>query len=356
MGDYISGHAGTSKNSFTVGDGKDGYKYLSVDNNLGYTAGLRFNDTSEAWEYSNDGVTWLVISSIAINPGIDGQVLIYDGYNRWSSDISLPLGDTRTIRVTQALNDQNGDGLIVSAGDAGSLALESSADGSDLELKSGARQGSIASGIDGDILFKIGNETAIGGFTRVSPSTNHYFRLNTSIYFGEDTTPTITQDINSSNIDGYTFTIKAQTAATDYKGADLYLEGGDASGTGYSGSIGVIPGENGSGRNGNIYLNGTPADTDCDNMENGMFIVNATTIPDGYAVDGGYLYSDDGALTWYSTSGTETTIAPAEPHCPRCGKDFAVQWKNGGDKLAICMWCLTNALDEAGILKEDYLI
>lgn len=64
------------------------------------------------------------------------------------------------------------------------------------------------------------------------------------------------------------------------------------------------------------------------------------------------------SLKALGSSGTTTTLAPAEPHCPRCGLDFALEWESMtvGKHLAICVPCMMIALDNAGISRDDYTI
>jgi hypothetical protein len=88
-----------------------------------------------------------------------------------------------------------------------------------------------------------------------------------------------------------------------------------------------------------------------------VFVKEAVAVPTGNPATGHYLYVESGALKGRGTSGTITTIAPAEPHCPRCGRDFAVEHSNPAmGHLAICLWCLTTALEGAGIPGSSFLI
>lgn len=60
----------------------------------------------------------------------------------------------------------------------------------------------------------------------------------------------------------------------------------------------------------------------------------------------GQLYSEGGAGKWRGSSGTVTTFGPAEPHCPVCGADFMLEWRNDEKYgyLAVCMKCLAKEL------------
>jgi hypothetical protein len=77
---------------------------------------------------------------------------------------------------------------------------------------------------------------------------------------------------------------------------------------------------------------------------------NSATPPTGTPVGGGYLYVETGALKYRGSSGTLTTVGPADPHCKKCGRDFMHEWQNDQyGKLASCMPCLLDALEGLGI-------
>lgn len=61
------------------------------------------------------------------------------------------------------------------------------------------------------------------------------------------------------------------------------------------------------------------------------------------------LYASSGALKGKGTSGTVTTIGTAEPHCPTCERDFALEWENGSEHLAVCVPCMLDQLARAGL-------
>lgn len=86
-------------------------------------------------------------------------------------------------------------------------------------------------------------------------------------------------------------------------------------------------------------------------LQGGLFIENAIRTPTGNPTGGGYLYATGGAGTWRGSGGTTTTFGPAEPHCPRCGSDFALSWTNPKyGKLSLCLQCLAKTLDISGKL------
>ena len=86
-----------------------------------------------------------------------------------------------------------------------------------------------------------------------------------------------------------------------------------------------------------------------------LFVANMTepiTPVGGHAI-----YSDSGALKGKGSSGTITTMAAAEPHCPNCGRDSALEWENTeqGWHIAVCMWCVTDALNNVGVIHKEQL-
>lgn len=71
-------------------------------------------------------------------------------------------------------------------------------------------------------------------------------------------------------------------------------------------------------------------------------IDNAGTNPSTNPTGGGILYADSGALKWRGSSGTVTTVANADPHCPRCGTDVGVSQSVNdlfGEELVHCHAC-----------------
>lgn len=91
-------------------------------------------------------------------------------------------------------------------------------------------------------------------------------------------------------------------------------------------------------------------------MDRGLFIGDSSTAPTGNPAAGGFLYVVAGALTWRGSGGTVTTMGPAEPHCPRCGRDYVLQWENDKwEKLAICMHCLSKTMERLGVEREEFL-
>lgn len=99
-------------------------------------------------------------------------------------------------------------------------------------------------------------------------------------------------------------------------------------------------------------VNGTTVDI----LTNNLKVGNTAGAPSAPA-SGGYLYAEGGAGKWLSSSGTRTTFGFAEPHCPRCGADFAHEWESPKyGKLSYCSPCLIDALARAGVSPDEYII
>ena len=88
-----------------------------------------------------------------------------------------------------------------------------------------------------------------------------------------------------------------------------------------------------------------------------MNITNANAIPISTPVGGVYMYAQLGALKARGTSGTITTIAPADPHCKNCGRDFSFEGENiSGEKLSFCFWCLVEEIQRLGGNLNNFII
>jgi hypothetical protein len=74
---------------------------------------------------------------------------------------------------------------------------------------------------------------------------------------------------------------------------------------------------------------------------NVLGIVDAGTVPSANPTGGHVIYSQAGALKGRGSSGTVTTIAVAEPHCPNCGRDFMLEWDNKEyGYFSVCVPCM----------------
>ncbi len=72
-----------------------------------------------------------------------------------------------------------------------------------------------------------------------------------------------------------------------------------------------------------------------------VFIANATTEPTTNPSGGALMWAFGGAIKARGSSGTATTMAPASPHCDRCGRDFVHERENAnyGDYVSVCIPC-----------------
>lgn len=111
-----------------------------------------------------------------------------------------------------------------------------------------------------------------------------------------------------------------------YSGGELYMQ------LGFANRITVAAAGIQIGNGGNDFGGG-----------NGVIgIDDCSVVPTTNATAGGQLYSESGAIRWRGSSGTATTMANAEPHCPRCGTDVGVsQAENDlfGEELIHCHAC-----------------
>ena len=66
------------------------------------------------------------------------------------------------------------------------------------------------------------------------------------------------------------------------------------------------------------------------------------------------IYAESGAAKVRGSGGTITTFGAADPHCQRCGRDFAMEWENEKyGKLSICAWCLSEKFEDIVIEKYE---
>ena len=113
-----------------------------------------------------------------------------------------------------------------------------------------------------------------------------------------------------------------------------------------------------------ILLANTAPDTQ--EMDRGLFIGNATTIPTTSPVGGGFMFIEAGAATWLGTSGTETVFGAAGPRCGNCGYDFwrvVTRSRRFGAHLRECGMCETvykkgpaSVLDQLTVEEKKELI
>lgn len=179
-----------------------------------------------------------------------------------------------------------------------------------------------------------GNMTFTGTTASIQINSTSSFILETKTSTNAD----VSFDIQSANgVSGspnakyITIFGGAGYAPTNGNGGSVYLSGGNGGGT---------------GEKGNIYLN-TIIETTAGGGQGVILISNATTVPTTNPVGGSILYAEAGALKARGTSGTITTLAPADPHCPICGSDFVVEYENEKyGYFAMCMKCLSDTLTD----------
>jgi hypothetical protein len=134
-----------------------------------------------------------------------------------------------------------------------------------------------------------------------------------------------------------------------------------ASACGNGGNMSYLPGPGGTstgggaaGLNGNTSFGKTAASYE--GMQGGFFHANADSAPTaGNPTGGGFVYWVAGAMTAKGSSGTVTTIAPAEPHCPACGSDFVQEYSSPKyGYLFACLLCLCKELGpKPWIIREE---
>ena len=149
--------------------------------------------------------------------------------------------------------------------------------------------------------------------------------------------------------------ILAGTSTTN-RGGDVKIKGGGSAGSSQGGDVAINFVAGTSGKKGSLAIG---ADSPDDGGGEGVaYFANAAVIPTANPAGGVLIYPESGALKARGSSGTITTLAPAEPHCPHCGKDFALEWSNpeSGHALAVCVPCLIDTLSAIGIPQDRFVI
>jgi hypothetical protein len=193
-----------------------------------------------------------------------------------------------------------------------------------------------------------------------SSTSGHWFRTGTSskvIITATDVDLRI--PLTWSNVVVAPFVSHDDDSTVAVTADDLYIsaQGVSAgSGTATSGNLGIKGGTaSGSATNkdGNVWVHVAPASWN--SGERVVFRAEATVVPAGNPVAGVYDYVEAGAAKIRGTGGTITTYGPAEPHCPECGRDCAHEWENPAEgwALSVCMWCLTDAMNDAGVMRKE---
>lgn len=318
---------------------------------------IHFEPDIKDWEIKVEDSTDNSGDALSIYSGhgssTDGDLLLYrgdqlfigldetDGVTFHKNIIRFDDDVTPTIKqTTTTVLDATGAVMEISSQSSGN----GSTTGGELRFISGS-----GNDADGDITFYQGSNEIY----RITAGDTVQFEATVNA-------PTVTQDYNDVNAKGYTFTLKAQdTRLAAGAGGDLYLKAGSGkTGANISGGDVVLIGGNqtGSGTEGNIAIQNAPVSWQ--SGERVLFVGDAATLPTGNPTSGGFMFSDSGAGKWRGSSGTVTTFGPAEPHCPNCGRDYALEWENAEKKerLSICMWCLVEKLESSGIDPNSFII
>jgi len=144
--------------------------------------------------------------------------------------------------------------------------------------------------------------------------------------------------------------------STTARGGDVKIKGGGSAGSSQGGDVAINFVAGTSGKKGSMAIG---ADSPDDGGGEGvLYFANAAVIPTANPSGGVLIYPEGNALKGRGGSGTITTILPAEPHCPRCTLDFALEWRNpeSGHALAVCVPCLIDTLSRRGISQDNFVI
>ncbi len=110
-------------------------------------------------------------------------------------------------------------------------------------------------------------------------------------------------------------------------------------------------------RSNRYFTLGSPANEPATNVDKAILFTNVASGggPSNSPTGGHWLWAEAGALKGKGSSGTVTTIAAAEPHCPECGNDFVLEWKNdeSGRHLVVCLWCLSESGIPGIVTREE---
>lgn len=350
----------------SAGSGASGISILSMTTPsnsliLGGTLGggsQRPNITYDA----NTSHTWQIAATT--------KVSLSAGVFQFESDVSTVRWSSAVSAPTLIQND------ITTAGVSGQTFTIHAQDSTGAGTKAGGnmfiRGGNASGGTDtgGDAIIQAGlGDGGLSDGSVILNSADGYARFTVTAFACLFTVPTIAiadsvsnPSLLQANEETLTasepFTIAAQTNTVNGgTGGNLILTGGAGTNAtaGSGGDLLLDPGSGtGAGVDGNVAIFAAGTSPSWNSMERGMFLGNATTVPAGNPTSGLYVYAEGGAGKARGSSGTTTTWAPAEPHCPTCGRDCAVEWKNDkeGWELAVCMWCVTDTIN-AGIIKKE---
>lgn len=328
-GDLVHIHraAGTYCGFTSGGIATSGFGFYA--NNSGQTIFFQALGTS--------GSIQLSTQSILAHYGASGATILQVSGTTWSLQITEATGAS-TLRHNARTSDAATVDLTVQAQSAWASATGSNRKG-------------------GDLLLKAGQTTSGGAESKVrifTGATNGALTEGLTFSYDSPTSMTILGCANGH------LKLQPETGS-----AALYLRSG-SSGTGdvvidTMGTTGVLRLRTGAG--------GDPILT-CVNKNAALFSAtgsygggvgvlfgsNATTEPTSDPVGGGLVWWYGGAFKGRGSSGTITTIAAADPHCPRCGNDYVFEARNParGHHVAICWTCFLATCTKHGIERSDF--
>ena len=68
------------------------------------------------------------------------------------------------------------------------------------------------------------------------------------------------------------------------------------------------------------------------------------------------MHAESGAAKVRGSSGTTTTVGPADPHCPKCGADFSTEHYNeASGYVSVCLFCLAEELGDRPYIVRHQL-
>ena len=312
------------------------------------------------FEFAEDTVSPTIRQADEDDSGIGGDLMTIhsqDSIGAGSKD-----GGDLTIRAGDALNGDTNTGgdVLIAAGDGYGGGGDQF--GGNLVLQVGA-------GADGDGFFELQDASGTSRLTLEPSGTTISFGVAAVQFETGVGNITINQAAETgAGVNGDSLTIAAQdsTGTGSKTGGAMIIQAGGATGgtdtggdldiRGGAGDVGgnvLIKGGAGSTTDGNVAMHILPASWQA--MEGGMFLADRVAAPTADPAAGGYMYSESGAGKWRGPSGTITTFGLADPHCPTCGRDSALEWKNEkeGWELSVCMWCITDAIGNIGLIKKE---
>jgi len=284
-----------------------------------YAGTLRFNGSTFQ---GFDGTSWIAfaVQGGATVPGGSNTYIQYNDNGSFGGDVGLTYsGGYLSLTSGTSINEFSTDGTL--------------GDNSDDAVPT---EQAVKTYVDTGLTNQSSDMTA---YVDVQISNLTTYVDNEFIKFSSDMTAYVNTEI--SNVINYIDTIAGDS--TSY--VDARVPRGTEGSIAFYGPDGNITEDNP-----NLYFNDTDNNVGIgttNQFGNGagvMGINDATTVPSVNPTSGGILYVEDGAGKWRSTSGTITTFGPADPHCPVCGRDYMLEYENGDDYLAVCMFCMTEEL------------